>query len=462
MKCFRRDVSKLMVSKTVLISILILSFFHYNSEFNKIECSDGGVMKRDDSKYVDNVPLEERIYILSKTFNIIEAYFAHWQAIPKLDIDRLFKTYIKKVINAKSRYEFDLLMMELIGSLKNGHSWYYDEWLIKNYGQSLGFVLFYLDNEWVVYKSELNNLRPGDVVKKINGEDFEDFFQRQKKYINASSEREARVKLNYRPYLFPEKFKLELSDKQVVEIERLKNKIKNSEGKTEGKWLKMNNIAYIKIPSFRSPEFEEKAIEYVKQFKKANLLIIDVRGNGGGRTPSALIDALQDRPYRSWTESTPLNIGLFKAYEHILREYGEKLQKEYKTVLEMLSYFFKHSNLMWQSDFQKPENTIYRGKLVILVDRRCASACEDFIMPFKDNKRAIIIGERTIGSSGQPFNINFGEGIRVSIGTKREYFPDGSPFEGIGIKPDIEIKLTIELLKSGRDIFLETALNIIN
>ncbi len=60
-------------------------------------------------------------------------------------------------------------------------------------------------------------------------------------------------------------------------------------------------------------------------------------------------------------------------------------------------------------------------------------------MPFKDNGRARLIGETTAGSTGQPYMLDLGNGMMAMIGSKREMFPDGSRFEGVGIKPDIEI-----------------------
>jgi len=102
--------------------------------------------------------------------------------------------------------------------------------------------------------------------------------------------------------------------------------------------------------------------------------------------------------------------------------------------------------------------TIYKGKLIILTDRRCASACEDFVVPFKDNHRAIIIGEETAGSTGQPYIYRFNKDIFIRIGTKRVYMPDGSPFEGKGILPDIKIQPTIKDIKIGRDVILKKAI----
>ncbi|MCK4430123.1 MAG: peptidase S41, partial [Candidatus Aminicenantes bacterium] len=77
--------------------------------------------------------------------------------------------------------------------------------------------------------------------------------------------------------------------------------------------------------------------------------------------------------------------------------------------------------------------------------------------PFKDNGRAIIMGEPTFGSTGQPYIYEFGDGISIGIGTKRVYMPDGSKFEGIGIIPDIEVRLTREDIYESRDRVLEKA-----
>lgn len=77
-----------------------------------------------------------------------------------------------------------------------------------------------------------------------------------------------------------------------------------------------------------------------------------------------------------------------------------------------------------------------QGPLTILIDRRTFSAAEDFVMPFKDTKRAEIVGETTGGSSGQPCLRDLGDGMRLWVSTKRQMFPNGAPFEGLGIEPD--------------------------
>ncbi len=405
------------------------------------------------------LPLAERMFILSKTYAAVNTYFSHWNSIPNFSLDSTFREFLKRAVDTENRFDFDLLMMEFISKLRNGHSWYYDRWLIKNFNQPLGFRFRYISGKWVVTESRVPGLERGDIIEKIDGQDFEDFYQSKKKYINASSDREARVKIQYRRFLFPRVFTLQVSGKGKVKIQRKAPPTPPAKKEASGKWLK-EGVAYIKIPGFERPDLEKKALELVKKFSGARVLIVDVRGNSGGNTPSALVDALQDRPYRFWTEATFLSIALFRSYKEFLASYGNLIPKESRKPLEMLTGFFGNSYLMWTPSYQKPENTLFRGKLLILTDRGCASACEDFVVSFKDNGRALIVGERTAGSSGQPYIYMFNRDISVAIGAKREYMPDGTPFEGRGICPDEKVELTVEDIKSGKDPVLTRALKV--
>jgi carboxyl-terminal processing protease len=93
--------------------------------------------------------------------------------------------------------------------------------------------------------------------------------------------------------------------------------------------------------------------------------------------------------------------------------------------------------------------------LFLLVDRFCGSACEDFVMPFKDTGRGVLVGETTQGSSGNPYRADLGDGISVAVGAKRYRFPDGQPFEGVGIAPDVLVERRISSIAAGRDDVLD-------
>ncbi len=98
----------------------------------------------------------------------------------------------------------------------------------------------------------------------------------------------------------------------------------------------------------------------------------------------------------------------------------------------------------------------------MLTDRHRVSACEDFVAAMRISHRATILGETTEGSTGQPYSVEFPElKMAFRVSTRREYYPDGSPFEGIGVRPDVDIPLTRAMLMDKEDAVLERALTII-
>lgn len=198
-------------------------------------------------------------------------------------------------------------------------------------------------------------------------------------------------------------------------------------------------------------------MEFLRENPDTPALIIDVRANGGGTTPTALIEALMDRPYREFTESTSVTYGLFEAYAKIVRENPPEAFNDY--IRGYLDAFdgLGRAQLRIPATLVQPRQPVYTGPLFVLIDGGCVSACEDFVMPLRFNDRATVIGERTGGSTGQPYMHDFGDMMRFRVSTKRAYFPDGSQFEGVGIEPHIEVVPTPEDLKAGRDPVLERA-----
>ncbi len=154
-----------------------------------------------------------------------------------------------------------------------------------------------------------------------------------------------------------------------------------------------SGIPYMKVASFSDPKFEAAAIDSLREHNGARAFIIDLRGSGGGSTPSDLIRALMDRPYGEWSDETPLTIGLLRSYQDLAKM--PDLPKEVREHIEELSEVNYQSRLRWESPTQQPQEPIFTGKLFFLVDGACASACEDFVEPVKDNHRATIIGEST-------------------------------------------------------------------
>jgi len=402
---------------------------------------------------------EERAFTTSKVYSLVQASFFSTRDLPTSGLDAAYKTYLRTALASDERRQFDLATIEFVAQLHNGHTFFWDTWLDKD-NQPLSFYAAPLDGYWVVQSSFLPDLKPGDIILKIDNTPTESFFKQQQRYVSASSTVAQRHNLFLLPYLFPQQFTLTLDRDRKVTIDR--TKLNPPEQKTEGRWLKQDKTAYIRIPAFSYPQFEEKALAFVRQFQNAKTLILDVRNNAGGIQPKQLIHALMDRPYHAWKESTSFRLPLVDSRqdEKDKNDNASALPEVLRTCKPSADDRLCSLPVTWGGEIVAPGPRAFRGRVILLVDGGCVSACEELVEPFKDSGRGTIVGETTEGSSGLPYVYNFNNGMILKISVKRQYFPDGSEFEGIGIKPYIEAHPTIESLKTSRDVILEKALEL--
>jgi len=386
----------------------------------------------------ERLSLQERVLVTSKIYRIVSTFFPH---LSQEKFDAQYADYLSQILRSDDRHEFDLSSMAFIASLHDGHSWFYDEWLEKNYGQPVGFVAYPIDGKWVVVRSLLDTVRPGDVITRIDNNAIEDFYAANRKYVSASSDRDSGVSFFDTPPIFPERFTLTLGDGRQVTIDRAHDKKRPAEPEeTEGRWLTPGAVAYIRVRSFHGIETQAQALQCFRDFHSAKAIILDVRANPGLGEPTFLQVALMTKPYKSWTISSSMEGGV------LLRNYD-------------LAYP-EQSEISTTDAVVTPRAPVYSGRLLLLIDRACTCACEDFVMPLKVAKRATLVGEATAGTfSFTNFN-RFENGMLLNIASIRHTFPDGSQFEGIGISPDVEMHATAEDLKQGRDVVLSKAVEL--
>jgi len=391
---------------------------------------------------------DERALLASKIYRIVSTFFP---MLTQEKFDAAYAAYLARVLKTDDRREFDLLSMEFIADLHDGHTWFYDNWLDTNFGQPVGFIAYPLTEtlkgdskaKWTVFRSRLDSIQVGDVLSAIDGVPIDDYYASHRKYVSASSDRDAGVSFFDTPAIFPENFTLTLSDGRQVPIDRKNDKKKDEPpSKTEGRWLTEGSVAYIKVPTFHGIETQAQAIEYFRQFHNAKVVILDVRGNPGLGEPTALQSALIDKPYKSWTESTSMKGGA------LLRNYDFA--------------YPEHSEITTTDALVSPRDPVYTGRLILLIDRGCTCACEDFVMPFKFAKRAELVGEATAGTFSFTHFTAFDNGMLLNIAAVHHTFPDGSRFEGVGNIPDVQVLVTPEDLKAHRDVVLNKALDLAN
>ncbi|MBI5152032.1 S41 family peptidase [Candidatus Peregrinibacteria bacterium] len=95
--------------------------------------------------------------------------------------------------------------------------------------------------------------------------------------------------------------------------------------------------------------------------------------------------------------------------------------------------------------------------LVILADTGSASASEILAGAVQDLERGIIIGEQTFGKGSVQEYEQFTDGSSLRITIAKWLTPNGKNIDEIGIKPDIEVKMTDDDYKNNKDRQLDEA-----
>ena len=190
-----------------------------------------------------------------------------------------------------------------------------------------------------------------------------------------------------------------------------------------------DGIAYILIGSWSRESADDLEAAYAA-LADAKAVIVDVRLNGGG-------DETLARRFAGCFLEAP------RVYaRHVTRDGGVDSPPRDRVVAPNRA---------------RPK---FRGKSAVLMGRANMSSCESFLLMMRQVPGCTLIGERSYGSSGNPRPIDLGNGVVAHVPSWRDLRPDGSPFEGEGIAPDVEVKADPGDF-AGRDPVLDAALAIL-
>jgi carboxyl-terminal processing protease len=386
----------------------------------------------------DTVQLATREQVVRAVHAALTRHFAHRAGVPGFDLDSLMHATAEQARRTPDREAFDLTMLAAVGALRNGHTTFDDPWLWAARGAPLPIGLRWLGGAWIVNVSAVKGLRPGDAVATIDGEPFEQYFQRQRRYVAASSERAARWVFASRAYLFPARFTLGLADGHRVLIERRRAPDPTPAPAAGGagpaqevvphRWLEPDRVAYVRVPYFGQPAYERRALALLGRYRRAPALVLDLRSNGGGSTPWKLRKALVGG-----------RRGDVIARPDLARGGG------------VAGVLAPAAVALWRV----PR---YRGQLVVVTNGGCASACEDLVLALKGAPRVLVVGDTTFGSTGEPVVLRFANGMTARVSARRMVYRDGTPFEGVGVAPDVQVAPTATSLAAETDPVLERAL----
>jgi carboxyl-terminal processing protease len=431
---------------------------------------------------VANLSSGDKLYGLSKFWSEASYNFAYFDHA-KINWDSAYRAYIPQVLATKSTWGYYLVMARFCALLKDGHTdlefpanllthksryrWIY----IENFDKR-----FYVTDMPVQFKDKVPL---GSELISVDGVPAKEYAEKEIiPYISSSTEH----------VLWNNAAAMMFYGTDSARVWHLK--LHTPQGSTvaydyqfhtyRANWTRrtintpykildfkiIDNIGYVKLNTFDDEKIIAQFKEILPQLYTLKGVILDIRNNGGGNTGIGveILKYFTDQKLligSAWR--TRDNISAFRAWGTYDLKDATKFEHmddwHKKARLSATGeYWFKGDSMTFNNNITEKKIT---APLVVLTGNNTASSAEDFLIFLNGLKgRAITIGQRTYGSTGQPLPITL-PGFNGRICTKRDTYPDGRDFVGIGVIPDIETLRNVNDVLAGTDTELERALKAI-
>jgi C-terminal processing protease CtpA/Prc len=393
-----------------------------------------------------------------------------------LDVDALHAAARRKLDRVQDADDFYFVVKEYVGGLMDGHAAVRPGHSSPNLSTPLRwpFVLTRLDGRFYVKAIEGGgaSLRPGDEILSVNGlslaQRFETALARSTGSTPAGREYRA---LDQMCHGAEKQFRVQAArggdSNLVCELPAVGE---SSEAEEPIRWKTLDaNVGYLRLPSFRQdmkiwekkghgPDALQAALEAKKdtlrqafaELRATPALILDLRGNGGGSDALGhfLAHFLCDTDahpvyYELWTRQSE---DLLALPEFAYRTNFPASLPERRSPIRLLA----------EKGIQR-----YPGKLAVLMDEGCFSACDCFLNYLSAAApETLFVGRPNGAGAGAPRPILTlpHSKMVVTFCVMQVWNPKGRLIESRPLTPTVPVPWTRDDLLQGRDPDLQAAL----
>lgn len=438
-------------------------------------------------KFSNKISLNDKLLGVSIIWREASNNFPYFERLPDLNFNDAYGEYLIKVYNSKDDLEYYLLLQGFLDLLQERHTKIIiPEYLKREYYSRIKkqwFMFEWIDDDIFVThsrKSIENYLPLGSKILEINGVKTEIFFNEVLKNKGNSIFEQTRKRVlknelmyefenypKYIKYITPnEKEKSLRFDTVIVENDEW-NGITDYDMKREMNhfpsfsWLE-DSIAFLDMAGDMGDNLLIFFDSLYPVIKKANGLIVDLRySQGGSSVGNYIISHFTEHDTIKQFFHTRIN----NAYYRALGAYSDSsLMSFIGGNIRYSQYIDYHKDKSFAMDTSIYVNPIFKSKritipLVFLIDNFVGSATEDLLISLRALNIGTFVGEPTAGSCTQPLVVELpGNGFAL-IATQKTMLNEAEVFTFI--KPDVEVKRTLEEILSGKDKIFEVGLEVL-
>jgi carboxyl-terminal processing protease len=438
---------------------------------------------------ISNISDTEKLYGLSVFWKEAAYNFAYFDK-SNINWDSTYQAFIPRVLATKNTWDYYREMQRFCALLKDGHTnVFMPNGKLMKVGTYYPLVFSWIDGKVIVInvpKKDSLLVPQGAEVIAVNNTPILEYLQKEIiPYISASAPHQLWNDAGSQLFLHADttrdyRLKLKTPAGKIIDhTTHVRGYRQNwAYSAPNFPWQRTRfqqlpgGIAYVQLNTFGDDSVVADFKKHLPELYQAKGVIIDLRNNGGGSTGTgiAILNYFTDKKVIMGSAMrTREHIAAYKAWGSYITD--QELEKRLKENPAGSEWSIKAYNISRGKYWSGSDSTAFNNMgteqkitvpLMILMGNNTASAAEDFLIALDDLKgRATTIGERSYGSTGQPLSFELPGGGSARICTKRDTYPDGREFVGYGVKPDIEVKRTVEDYIKKRDAQMDKAIEVV-
>lgn len=386
-------------------------------------------------------PREYRVFAAFRIWNIIH-YFFPYKHLMEEDWYAVFKKFIPRMAAAEDSLEYSLAVAEMVSHIHDTHGYIRSPVLREYFGVASSPILTRVIEGAAVVTQFLNDsiaeasgIEIGDLIVSVDGEDAAQRIDRISRYVAGSTPQALNDRVMGIWLNGPEGSTATLtvrgraSSVRDVIVPRSTEYWSGYSGERSGEVLKMlpGNIGYADLDRLSVAMVDSM----FNMFRDTKAIILDMRGYPQGT---------------AWAIAPRLTTESSVAAAKFRRPLVMSPDTSTWTTVEFVQ--FTPQTDQWR----------YEGETVMLIDERTISQAEHTGLFFEAANGTRFVGTHTNGANGDVTNFYVPGGIVINFSGHDVRHVDGRQLQRIGLVPDIEVKPTLEGIRTGKDEVLEKAL----